>query len=421
MTKRIFSDRDGEGSSESAGHYYFLTVLFILLSTKGSFISFYDIGYYSIDLIFIWYGLKYDKFKKSDIRNLCGFVVVFLAFVFFRYFFLNHLPILFLLRDLNFLVKYILMSFLFCAVLKEKALDYIVKITIIGAGISLGFFFIQLLIPDLLHSIMAMNPLSPKPMKLSYANIILFTFDTYHLTQNAGFTWEPGAFGCVLNIGLLLYFYSNNFVFDKKVWILIMAIITTFSTTSYVALVVNLLIYYRGNKGKIGVILFVAVPVLTIVVIKVPFLLDKVITLYEQDLYDVDNMNFLSRFYLRHGGELPLNRFGSMIYIYRLFGVNLLWGISNSFQEVYSEMGNVNISNGLIDFIAKFGLVGLLYLLYKYARLFAKLLHNNELTTYAVLMLLILSFGEPLLIWQNVLVFIFLYKYTRPAIVQGVR
>jgi hypothetical protein len=178
---------------------------------------------------------------------------------------------------------------------------------------------------------------------------------------------------------------------------------------------VNLLIYYRGNGGKLSRILLIAAPILTLVAIKVPFLLTKIYELYNQDLHDVEHMETLDTFYLKHGGQLPLNRFGSVIYIYRLFGQKLIWGISNAYQDSVPQLANVNISNGMIDFFAKFGLIGLIFLLYKYAVLFKKLVASNELVVYAMLVILILSFGEPILIWQNILAFFFLYHYTNPV------
>jgi hypothetical protein len=216
-------------------------------------------------------------------------------------------------------------------------------------------------------------------------------------------------------MALLMYLFSKKFVFDKNVLVLILAIVTTLSTTSYIALMVNLLIYYRGNGGKLSRIFLFAAPVIAVVAVKVPFLFGKIIELYKQDLHDVEHMETLGTFYLQHGGQLPLNRFGSVIYIYRLFGEKLIWGISNMYQDAVSQLANVNISNGIIDFIAKLGLVGLAYLLFRYAQLFKKFVSGNELVVYAVLVILILSFGEPILIWQNVLAFFFLYHYTVPA------
>jgi hypothetical protein len=395
--------------------FYLLSALFMIISAKGSFVSFFEINYYLIDLLFIWYGLKYNRFKRSDIRILVRFSIVFTGYMLIRFLFLNKVPITLFFSDINFLVKYIFLSYLYCAVLKEEALNYIVKITVIGAGISLFFYILQLISGDSVFFIGSLIHLPPRTSNPNYTNFLIFTFDRSHKIRNSGFAWEPGAFGCILNIGLLLYLYTKQFVFDKKVWLLVIVIITTLSTTAYFALLINMLIYYRANGGKLNRILFIAAPVILFAIIKVPFLFTKILELYNQDLHDIDHMDTLSIFYLKHGGQLPLNRFGSAIYIFRIFGEKLIWGVSNSFQEAAPQLANVNISNGLVDFIAKFGLIGTVYLFYKYALLLKKIVADNELMVYAILILLILSFGEPILIWQNIIAFVFLYRYTNPS------
>lgn len=395
--------------------YYFLAFLFMLISAKGSFFSFFEIDYLLIDVLFIWVGITYNRFKKSDIRLFLKFSLIYVGFVSMRYFCLNNVSFAFLMSDIIFLFKYILLAFLYCAILKEEALNYIVKITIIGAGISIFFYTIQLINNDAVFFIGSLIHLPPRTSNPDYTNFLIFTFDRNHSIRNSGFAWEPGAFGCLLNMALLMYLFSNKFVFDKKVLLLIVAIVTTLSTTSYIALMVNLLIYYRANGGKLSRIFLIAAPIIGVVAVKVPFLFGKIIELYKQDLHDVEHMETLGTFYLKHGGQLPLNRFGSLIYIYRLFGEKLIWGISNMYQEAVVQLGNVNISNGIIDFIAKFGLIGLVFLLYRYAMLFKKFIASNELMIYAILIILILSFGEPILIWQNILAFFFLYHYTNPV------
>lgn len=387
----------------------------MLLSSKGCFLASYDIDYYLIDVLFIWYGLSYNKFKRSDVRLFLKFSIIFIVFMTVRYLFLNNVPQLLFFSDLYFLVKYVLLSFLYCAVLREEALNYIIKLTIIGAGVSLFFYGLQLISGNLVFFLGSIITLSPRSSNPDYSNFIVFTYDRSQGPRNSGFSWEPGAFGCMLNLGLLLYFYTNKFVFNKNVWILVIAIITTLSTTSYIALVFNLLIYYRANGGKYIKIFLLAVPVIVIAVVKVPFLLSKIMSSYYEDLAVMEKMDSLGAFYHLHGGQLPLNRFGSFIYLYNLFKEKLLWGVSNAYQDSTPRLTNVNISNGLIDFIAKFGLIGLIFLLYKYALLLKKLVADNELLIYSLLIIVILSFGEPLLIWQNIIAFLFLYHYTNPV------
>lgn len=392
--------------------YYLASLLFMILSAKGIYV--YEIYYILLDIVLIWVGLEKNRFKKSDFELFLKFSAIYIAFVTFRYLFINQLEIKFYLSDLNFLIKYIFLSFLYCAVLRDKALYYIIKIIIHGAIISLPFYFLQLASGDLVYTIGHLLKLPAKWRPEDYTNFIVFTFDRLHSIRNSGFSWEPGAYGCFLNLGLLLYLVTNNFVFDKKAKLLVVAIITTLSTTSYIAFFVIWFMHYRANGGKLNKFILIAVPILCVAAFQVPFLINKIITIYNRDQNDIERMQDLSRFYLRHGEQFPLNRFSSFIYIYNLYNTKLIWGMSNIYQEKGAALNNFNISNGFIDFLAKFGLIGLAFLMYKYILLLKKLLVTNELASYAVLNILILSFGEPLLIFQLTLTFLFLYHYTNP-------
>jgi len=75
---------------------------------------------------------------------------------------------------------------------------------------------------------------------------------------------------------------------------------------------------------------------------------------------------------------------------------------------------NVNISNGDVDFFAKFGVVGFGYLMYKYALFFKNFIHKFEYLFYCILIAVVLAFGEPMLIFNFTLAFLFLHKYSNP-------
>lgn len=389
----------------------------MLLCAKSNFLTDYSVSYFLLDIILIWIGLEKNRFKKSDIKLFLKFSFIYIAYVTFRYLFLNRLAIAFFVSDLNFLLKYIVLSFLYCAVLRDKAIYYIVKLTILAALISLPLYFLQLAAGDLIYSLGKLANLQTADVNSTYVTFLIFSYDKLHAIRNSGFSWEPGAYGCFLNIGLLLYLVTNNFVFNKKAIILTLAIITTLSTTSYAALIIVLLMNYRANGGKFSKYIIIGIPILIIIAVQLSFLFSKIVNTYNSDVSELSNVSKfkeLNDYYLTNGGQLPLNRFASLIFIYRLFGLRLIWGISNTYSNSVSALNNVNISNGIIDFVAKFGLVGLIYLIYRYILLFKKYLLKNELIFYCVLVLLLLSFGEPMLIFQTTLAFFFLYHYADP-------
>jgi len=123
---------------------YFVSMLFMLISSKGNFTAYYDVFNYITDAVLIYIGITHNRFKPSDFRLLARTGVIYFSFMIFRFVFLNSLPFHFFLSDGNFFVERVVMSFLFCAVLRENAAYYIVRITIQLAAVSLIFYALQL-------------------------------------------------------------------------------------------------------------------------------------------------------------------------------------------------------------------------------------------------------------------------------------
>lgn len=51
--------------------------------------------------------------------------------------------------------------------------------------------------------------------------------------RNCGFMWEPGAYAWVLNFMIVYKLHRDNYVLDRKILLLVFALITTFSTAGY--------------------------------------------------------------------------------------------------------------------------------------------------------------------------------------------
>ena len=391
-----------------------LTVILLLLSSKGTWLYGSNNAWFVIMFFFLAVGFKTKRFTYRDLHYISYFALIYLLIMIFRYVFLNSLPFRYLLTDVVFFTKYLFVSYLYVALLKEKTTIYLAKYIALAAAISIPFYIVQLAAPSLLQSIGAKLPFAFGDDQ--YVSFGVFTFVQGHFIRNTGFAWEPGAYGCFLNIGLLLNFIHNDFKIDKSVkWIMI-AIFTTLSTTTYTSMLVVMLIYYRANGGKFGKLLTLGGPVLVVAATQLPFLLGKIVDIYNHDMMDISMINYLSEFYKDEGSEMPLNRFASVVYLIQLFGIQLLWGVSNPYQDTVEILKNINISNGIIDFCAKFGVLGLSYGLYQYGKYIYTYVKRVELSIYAVVLILMLSFGEPILILPIVLIFYFVNHYVRETV-----
>lgn len=392
--------------------YYFITFLFVLLAGKATFFDDVNLCWFLVSAIILWVGLEKKRITKSDLLFFGKFSMIYLAFCTFRSLFLTQLPIHFWLNDVIFLFKFLLPSFLFCAVLKDKAVYYVTRVMIDLAILSLPLYLLQLISGDLVYSIgKAIN--LPFAHFDGYVNMMVFTYVKIHHIRNSGFSWEPGAFGFFLNISLMLHWITNGVKYDKRAKLVTIAIITTLSTTTYIAFAIVILLYCRAKGVKFSTLLVFIIPFLCIVATSLPFLFDKIVETYNKDMFDIKNINTLSETYIQMGRVMPLNRFGSMLFIVNSFGYKLLFGISNSYKQTIPILHNISISNGIFAFLAQFGVVGFGFLFYRSYKFFRKYI-NAELSLYCLLVILILGFGECIYLSSLLLSFLFFYHYVRP-------
>ncbi len=394
--------------------YYFVTLVFVLLSDKATFLDDMNICWFIIDGLFLWIGLHMGRFTKGDLKLFSWFALGFVAFCAFRSFFFIHLPLRYWLADIIFLFKYIFTSFLFCVILKEKALYYLSKVIYHLAILALPLYCLQLVAGDALYSFgKAIN--LPYAHFNGYVNMIFFTYVKVHHIRNSGFSWEPGAFGFFLILNLLFNFFNNGFKFDKRAWWMSVALITTLSTTTYIAFMFVILLYMRARGVKFASLLVFIVPMLAFAATSLPFLVEKIVTIYNRDIDDLKNINTLNQTYIEMGQIMPLNRFGTMLFLTNTFGADLIWGISNIYRQAVPLLKNIGLSNGIFTFFAQYGVIGLGFLLQRAYLLFRKMTGSLELSIYCLLILLILGFGECIFVTSIVLCFLFLYHYIQPV------
>jgi len=395
--------------------YYFVTLLFVILSAKASFFDLTNMCWVMTDIILLWVGFEKARFHKSDVELFGKFSLIYISFCTVRSVFLIHLPASYYLNDILFLFKYIFTSFLFCAVLRDQAIHYLTKVIFHLAILSLPLYCLQLVAGDTLYAVgKAIN--FPHAHFNGYVNFLVFTYVKLHHVRNSGFAWEPGAFGFFLNLGLLMHLVTNNFNFDKRAKWVMLAIITTLSTTTYVAFAFIILLYFRGRGAKLFTIMFFVGPILCVLASMMPFMFDKIVATYNKDMDDMKNIQTLSDWYVQHGETMPLNRFASILYLAGLFGYDLIWGVSNIYNETIPLIKHLNLSNGIFVFMAQFGAIGLCFLLYSCYLFFKKNTLSIELSIYSLIVILVCGFGECIFITSITLCFLFLYHYSMPQV-----
>lgn len=389
--------------------YYLVVLLFLLFSSKANFLVDYNSAWFGLEVFMIIVAFKLKKVKKRDVQFFLTSLVVYFLYIAIR-FKLNKLPADYFTSDVFYFFKFVFTAYLFCVILREKALYYIVKVISHLAIVSLVFYSLQMFQNGAIVKAIGttFESLTVDDQSFRYTNFIFFTFDDIHYYRNSGFCWEPGAFGSFLTLALMFNFFINDFKLNKEALIITLAILTTVSTTAYLGVFLLFFLRYRVlNKGsKITIVMFAIIFALAIP--NVPFLGEKIVEIYEQDIQDLKELEQLSVYYEDEERQIPLNRFASVIFLYEQFNWKLFLGVSNQYDEYYIDEYNVNISNGIMDFLTKFGVVGLFVLLNRYGKLCKTYLRKMEYVCYSILILLILSFGEPILMLPICVIFMFL-------------
>ncbi|WP_286828026.1 hypothetical protein [Maribacter sp. UBA4516] len=394
--------------------YYIVTLFFLIFASKANFLVKSNLAWFGFEVFMIVIALSFNRIKKKDVQFFILSSVIYFIYILFR-FKLNQLPTDYFKSDVFYFFKFVLTSYLFCLILKERALYYLIKVISHLALISIVFYVLQFYQDGAIVKAIgkAFESITVETFSLRYTNFLIFTYDTIHYYRNSGFCWEPGAFGSFLTLALMFNFLINDFKLNKEALIITLAILTTVSTTAYLGAFILYFLRYRvlSRGSKITIIIFAVIFALAIP--NVPFLGEKVVEIYEQDIRDLKELEQLSVYYEDVERQIPLNRFASVIFLYEQFNWKLFLGVSNQYDEYYINEFNVNISNGIMDFITKFGLLGLMVLLYRYGKLCRAYLRKTEYVCYSILILLILSFGEPILMLPICVIFIFLPTFKK--------
>lgn len=229
---------------------------------------------------------------------------------------------------------------------------------------------------------------------------------------NSGAFWEPGAYGGYLIIALIFSLIKNNKLRDRKNYIFIITILTTQSTTSYIALAALLFIMY---SQQIKNILFKIIIIITILSSSYyaynyfDFLGEKIKNqLYMATLVNTNNL-----------ADADTQRFINILKDWNDFQGHEVIGRGSHSETRYSSVNKSNEIRtvGSTDMILRFGLpffILILYLIYTSFTIYFKYLNkiNNILSLGMVIVILILLMSETYFLYPLFWILILLqYQY----------
>jgi hypothetical protein len=275
-----------------------------------------------------------------------------------------------------FLVKLIGINFF------DKLIKYVYYLTLI----SLPIFVLQLVMPSLFYSLSGyLNFMTGEAHKM-YGNwyVFIYMFTTFHLTQNAGFMWEPGAFAAVLIFGIVYRISTNGFIIDKYIIVFFIALLTTVSTAGYLAIAFIILAFLL-KKGKSNYAILFMIPVAFY---------------FAYNFYN--ESEFLSGKidkYLELGadtreGTLRVSRLGIAIITLES---SLHWPFGNGVIDssyILQNYGEVEGPNSLATILHQWGWIGLAYITYILYK-FIRLLPTSNYSIFLLIAFLIVLFSNP--------------------------
>lgn|GEM_PF-1941996 len=274
-------------------------------------------------------------------------------------------------------LTYITVAYLLVNLFREHLFLKFEKTVYVLAFISLFFYTWQVVSTESLFQFARMLDVSGEMGRRSeeYRNFLIYTIENHgrdYLNRNYGFVFEPGSYSVYLSLAMLFNLLRTKINLKPKgnlpLYILGLALITTYSTTGYAAL--GLLVVYLAFRDIKGwskyVYLLVGITVVVYFYFKLDFMHNKIEELYVQgqDIEEVIDRAAKS------GSSYSGGRFGGFIIGWNDFiqfpllgrgGVTIL-------SSGMVGQGKVYIVNGLANIMSQFGLFGLVvffYFLYK--------------------------------------------------------
>jgi hypothetical protein len=255
-------------------------------------------------------------------------------------------------------------GYAFMKIAKERFIVWFEKLTFALALLSIPFFIVQLVKPELFASI-PFNFVESGRRAEGHWNGIIFNYSTYHPLQNSGFGGESGTFGYYIGLAMIFNLILNHGKFTKRFLVFLLIGLTTFSTTYYITLVFFAFFYMNRLSIFIRAI-FIALSIpLIYIIYQLPFIGDKIST------YILETSNF-TQATIVHSERINrlatfLKDMNDTLHFPLGHGINQT-GLS---KNVYGQV--ITGTNGISQIAVRFGLLGLIYFCIIYFKLFKRL------------------------------------------------
>lgn len=356
-------------SEQKIGFFEYLYV-FMLVMYAGRSVIFFESQTISgnpigVMLPFIMSAILAFKWRILFIPNfyfILLYTLVYFVFVSAKYYEVR--PTFLITYYLLFFTAYIAIK-----ALRENVFILYEKIVFILAAISIPLWSFQVLAGgDVLYNMISRLSFLEPVSFVSGRGIstIVYAIQSYSTTlinghtisRNCGFAWEPGSFSSYLSLAIFvnLFIAKDGSKGRKRFVVLVLALLSTMSTTGYF-LFAMIMVFYLFNKDFKKIILMIPVAAAALVLFfSLPFMKDKIVELVREPS-GLNNIVWDS--YGRENATTP-QRFSSLLITLIDFKNNPLLGIAAHAEEQWTRQAGSNIStvSGIGNLLAQFGLMG---------------------------------------------------------------
>lgn len=326
----------------------------------------------------------------------------------------------------KFLIIYPLSFFIAYAVIMALKIQFFIiyeKLLIGLCWIAIFFWTLQIFIPEELTTILKSITLLKPFNETIQAHIGVYTIIKEGveslLPRNAGFSWEPGAFSVFINFAIFINLIRKQFKLKKNygLYILIVTLISTQSTTGYSIFLLIAVFYFINIKMRSGFVLFVPLFIIGVFYLfSLPFMYEKIDVLINEKVSDVVNTGAQE---WNNDNVIGAQRFVSLQIDFIDFLNNPILGYGGHDEDMWTRKSNANVVSisGIGKILARFGLVGTLFfliILYNSSVHFSKAFHyKGKLILFFLILQVSISYS---LIETPIFLCFWMFFYFQPKI-----
>jgi hypothetical protein len=290
----------------------------------------------------------------------------------------------------------ILFAALAIGILGDAFFDRFVRFVYVFALISLCFYIPCILFKGLIPLLTSLAAHFKAPLVSEqdslYGNsvtLIVFNLNQIELYRNSGFYWEPGTHGGFLILALFL-----NLFYRKENWnsrynrIFFICILTTLSTTTYLALFFVILVYLKN--------FFIRRPALSIFTLLI--IISLALVLYNK--LDFLNNKINKQIEYTNKGVPGESRFNSFLADMRQMADHPMIGTGRNIEMKFGknfynlDPRSIHRNNGVGVLLGTYGIPFFIFFFFLTWKTFYSVLQNKTNAWIAILLLWIIGFSE---------------------------